>query len=433
MTTRPPPWLPLASAFLAAVLASSDARLDTPEWPQWGGPTRDFRSPSTGLAATWPATGPKALWSRPLGEGHSSIVAAEGLIFTQYRPTKSLLGVVVSKFTGSDPEVVVALDPATGATRWEHRYEAPIVKGMDTEYGLGPHSTPLVVDGRVFAVGMTGRLHALDAKTGTVLWSHDLWNEMGGKVMGRGYSCSPLAYGETIVLTLGGPGQSVVAFRQKDGQVAWKNGRFSPSPASPILVNVDGQDQLVVFNADGIAGLDPNGGATLWTHPHKTDYGLNISTPVWSEGNLLFCSSAYSGGSRLLQLSQSGGKTTVRELWFTSRMRLHFGTAVRIGDFVYGSSGDFGPSFFSAVSVKTGQVAWQDRGLARASFVYADGRLILLDEDGTLALATVSPEGLKIQARAQVLASKAWTAPTLVGRRLYIRDRATIKALDLGA
>lgn len=207
----------------------------------------------------------------------------------------------------------------------------------------------------------------------------------------------------------------------------------SLSPASPILVNVDGQDQLVTFNAEVIAGLDPNGGAILWTHAHQTDYGLNISTPVWSEGNLLFCSSAYSGGSRLLQLSQTGGKTVVRELWFTSRMRLHFGNAVRIGDFIYGSSGDFGPAFFSAVSVKTGQVAWQDRGLARASFVYADGRLILLDEDGTLALATVSPEGLKIQARAQVLASKAWTAPTLVGRRLYVRDRATIKAFDLGA
>ncbi len=82
--------------------------------------------------------------------------------------------------------------------------------------------------------------------------------------------------------------------------------------------------------------------------------------------------------------------------------------------------------------MKTGQVAWQDRGLARASFVYADGRLILLDEDGTLALATVSPEGLKIHSRAQVLTNKAWTAPTLVGRRLYVRDRATIKALDLG-
>ena len=418
-------------SFLAAALAGQAAG-QTAVWPQWGGPTRDFKSASAGLAAAWPAGGPRQVWSRALGDGYSAIVEDGGMLFTQYRPVKGLVGAVVARFTGSDPEVVVALDPETGATRWEHAYEAPIVKGMNTEYGPGPHATPLVGGGRVFAVGSTGKLHALEAKTGKVLWSHDLWDGLGGTVQGRGYSCSPIAYGDTLILSLGGDGQAVVAFRQKDGQVAWKNGRFDPSPASPLLINVDGQDQLVFFNAGGIAGLDPRDGSTLWTHPHRTDYGLNISTPVWGEGNLLFCSSAYSGGSRLLHLAQSGGKTTVRERWFTSRMRVHFGTAARIGDYVYGSSGDFGPAFFSAVDVRTGEVAWQDRGLARASFVVADGRFVLLDEDGTLALASPTPDGLKIHARASVLSGRAWTVPTLVGTRVYVRDRATIKAFDLG-
>jgi hypothetical protein len=214
--------------------------------------------------------------------------------------------------------------------------------------------------------------------------------------------------------------------------VAWKAHDFSPGPSSPLLIDVDGQEQLVLFHADGIVGVDPRGGAMYWQHPHQTQYGLNISTPVWGEGNILFFSSAYTGGGRALRLAQAGGRTTVSELWFTPKMRVHIGNIIRIGDRAYGSSGDFGPAFVTAVDVRTGEVAWQQRNFARANFVHADGKLIVLDEDGTLALASVSPNGLEVHAKASVLTSKAWTVPTLVGSRLYLRDRATIKALELG-
>ena len=173
-------------------------------------------------------------------------------------------------------------------------------------------------------------------------------------------------------------------------------------------------------------------GASLWNHPHKTDWGLNISTPVWGEGNVLFISSAYSGGSRALHLAQSGGKTTVRELWFNNKMRIHIGNAIRIGDYLYGSSGDFGPAFVSAVEVKTGKLAWQDRGFSRAFFLLAEGKLVILDEDGTLALATATPAALTVHSKAEVLSGRCWTAPTLVGTRLYLRDRTQVKAVELG-
>jgi hypothetical protein len=112
-------------------------------------------------------------------------------------------------------------------------------------------------------------------------------------------------------------------------------------------------------------------------------------------------------------------------------MRIHIGTSIRLRDIVYGSSGDFGPAFLTAVEIKTGKVLWQDRSLSRANLLYADGKLILLDEDGQLALATVSETGLKILAKVQLLSNNAWTAPTLVGTKLYVRDRKMIMALDL--
>ena len=180
--------------------------------------------------------------------------------------------------------------------------------------------------------------------------------------------------------------------------------------------------------------MDPSHGQTLWSHPHKTDWGLNISTPVWSPGDhLLFVSSAYSVGSRAIELHRRVDKTTVAEKWFSNRMRVHIGTVIRVGDYAYGSSGDFGPAFITAVDMKTGKIAWQDRSFSRAQLLYADGKLILLDEDGHLGLATVSPEGMKVLARATILDHLSWTPPTLSGTKLFVRDRKTIAAFDLGS
>ena len=112
-------------------------------------------------------------------------------------------------------------------------------------------------------------------------------------------------------------------------------------------------------------------------------------------------------------------------------MRVHFGTCIRVGDYVYGSSGDFGPAPFTAVNVKTGRIAWRDRSFARASFVFADGHFIILDEDGHLALAALTPEGIKVQSKIELLTSLSWTPPTLAGATLYIRDRKSVMAFDL--
>ncbi|HWS52709.1 MAG TPA: PQQ-binding-like beta-propeller repeat protein [Pyrinomonadaceae bacterium] len=387
-------------------------------WEQWGGPTRDFAVKTKGLAAAWPEKGPRQLWKRELGEGYSAVVSDGATLYTMY--------------SRGTQEVVVALAPDTGKTVWEHVYEAETA-GMNFEFGRGPHSTPLVSAGRLFAVGSTGKMHALDLKTGKVAWSHDLWKEYGGTRMERGYSCSPVAYKGHVIVFVGGRGQAVMAFDQRDGKVAWKRQDLELSPNSPLIINVGGQDQLVAFMAAQVVGLDPANGDLLWSHAHPTDFGLNMSTPVWGGDGLLFISSAYSGGSRVLKLERGrDGKTTPAEVWFHRRLRVHHGNAVRIGDHVYGSSGDFGPSFVAAVDVKTGKILWQDRSFSKANFVLADGRLIILDEDGHLALADASPAGLKVISKVPLLEKTAWTVPTLVGTKLYVRDRRSIVAVELG-
>lgn len=407
---KPQPKVPVQTA--------QGAQTGAPEWPQWGGPNRNFKVSSGALRESWPAGGPKQLWSRSLGEGHSSILVDNGRLYTMY--------------SSGSREFVISLDATTGKTVWEYAYDTTLA-GLDLEYGKGPHSTPLIVGNLIYTVGVAGRMHALDKRTGKVVWQHDLWGDYGGERDSRGYSPSPIAYKNNVIVIVGGKnGQSLMAFDQQSGNIAWKNLNYAPAPASPVIVNVSGQDQLVYFSTDEIVGCDPHNGAYYWHYPHKTQYGLNISTPAWAEDNVIIMSSAYGTGSRAIQLTRNGNQTTAKQLWVNNKMRVHIGTIIRLGEVAYGSSGDFGPAPFTAINVKTGQIAWQDRAIGRASFLYADNKLILLDEDGTLALAKPGASGLNILAKAAVMKNVAWTVPTLAGTRLYLRDRRTIMALDLG-
>ncbi len=391
-------------------------------WHQLGGPTRNFQVDSAPLAGTWPDDGPPILWTRPLGEGYSSIVVDGDLLVTMYR--------------AQDEEVIVGLDAASGATRWRHAYPAPLAHNGYVDVwlnasGPGPYSTPLLAFGSVFAVGIDGALHVLEAETGLVRWSVNL-AERFELAEYNAFASSPLAFDGTVILPLGGSGAGVVALNPASGAVVWRSESFAVAPGSPVLIRVEGRDQLVVVGQQELVGLDPGDGRVLWRHPHENELGLNLSMPVWGADERLFMSSAYGSGSRMLTLSVIDGRTTPEEAWSTNRMRIHFTNALRVDGMVLGSSGDFGPAFLTALDASTGEELWRDRSFARAHLVYADDKVILVDEDGELALASVTDDGLDVQARHALLTENAWTPPTLVGRTLYVRDRKDIVALDIG-
>jgi len=421
----------LATLVTVAPLAAQDSDPTQGEWRQWGGPNRNFITEASGLADQWPDSGPPLLWSRPLGLGHSAIAVDDGMLYTLYRP-----GEQISR-TGpwEDREVVVAMDAGTGETIWEHEYSS---QPLNFTNGAGPHSTPLIVGDLVFTAGTNKQIFALDKKTGDIVWSIDLVAEYDAPptlirpAVKAGFAQSPLAYRDTIIMQVGGDQQAVMSFRQSDGSVVWRTGDFLVAQAAPILIDVDGQTQVVIFGGRTINGLDPVTGEILWSHPHDTNSDMNNSTPIWGPDNILFLSSAYNMGSRALRLTRDGNATRVEELWYSNRLKFMFSNAVRLGDHIYGTDAAFGPAIFVAIDVQTGEAAWQQRGFGRSSLIYADGKAIIIDEDGRLVLATLSPEGIHILAETDVFNTVSWTVPTLVGTTLYARDRAKIVAYDLG-
>ena len=398
-----------------------NAQTDPVGWPQFGGPTRDFRILTTPLADDWYALTPTPLWARSLGEGYSSILVDDDRLVTMYRE--------------DNEEVVIALAADSGETRWRYAYEAPLLHDGYFEVwlnsaGPGPYATPVLADGAVFTIGVNGQLHALDARTGSLRWQENLV-ERFDLVDYNAFASSPLAFEGTVILPLGGSGQGVVAFDQQDGSVVWQSEPFDLGPGSPSLIELDGRSQLVVLGQQEVVGLDPRDGHRLWSHPHPNELGLNISVPLWDHDERLFVSSAYDGGSRLIRLSHVDGRTTAEEVWSTNRMRVHFGNAVRVGRLILGSTGDFGPAFLAALDIDTGEEVWRERTFARAHLLEVDGRVVIVDEDGELAVASVNESGLEVHMRMTALTENAWTPPTLVDGVLYLRDRSDIRALVL--
>jgi outer membrane protein assembly factor BamB len=406
---------------LSVAIIASAAPAARAQWAQWGGPHQDFKADCKGLAAEWPDDGPKKIWTQKLGQGYSAIVTDGDRLYTMYR--------------ADEKEIVVALDAKSGERAWEYKYDAPVHEGHVVVFGTGPRATPLVYDNRVYAIGVAGKMNCLDCKTGKLIWSQDLWgDDFGGTFLNHGYASSPIGYKNLIIAMVGGKGHSIVAFDKKSGKIAWKKHDFENSYSTPKLVKVDGEDQLLCFMATEIAAIDPQTGDLQWSLPHENQWKQNITLPIWDEKDHLLFITSMGPGSKGLKLTHNGKKTEVTEAWANKKVGVHHTNAIQVGDCVYTSTGGAGggPSLFYAVDIKTGKTKWKERGFSKANCLYADGKLIVLDEDGNLGLVEPSAEKFKIIAQTPLLSKVSWTVPTLVGTTLYIRDQNEVVALDLG-
>jgi hypothetical protein len=275
----------------------------------------------------------------------------------------------------------------------------------------------------------------LDKGTGKEIWAHGLISEMGGTHLVYGYASHPIAYRDMVIVPVGERGQALVAFRQSDGGIVWKRGDYRNAYSSPLLITVGGLEQLVIVMQDFVAAFNPVNGDPQWQAEHKADFGLSVSAPLWSTGDLLFVSSEYNAGGRVLELKREGNGVRSSQLWHNPRIKLHHGNAIRHGDLIYTiSGGKGGPAFLTSIEAASGKIVLQDRSYGKASFLdLGAGRVMILTSEGELQLARLAPDKIQVEARAQVAQSNAWTPPTLAGSRMYVRDRHSVTALDLAA
>lgn len=401
---------------VVGIVAAEGISTVNAQWTQWGGPKCDFSVETSGLAKEWSSEGPKKLWSRSLGDGYSAVLVDDGKLYTMYRADKK--------------ERFICLDAKTGETKWEYAYDSDARPNHAMEFGDGPRATPLIIGDKLFGIGVSGVMHCVDKNTGKVNWKHDLWTEYEGNVLPHGYSSSPLAYKDMVIALVGGKDAAIVALKQSDGALAWKGMSFENSYSTPQILKINGEDQLVTFMATEVVGVNPNDGKLLWSHPHENQWKQNVSLPVMI-GELLFVSSN-DAGAKGLKITKKGDKYEVEEAWTLRKAQFYHVNTVHQGEMVYGSINSTATGFMAGVNAKTGDLLWRERGFAKANCLLADGKLIILDEDGQLALATANPKGLTIHSKVDISESVCWTVPTLVGKTLYFRDKKDIAAFDLG-
>jgi len=404
MRKWPAAWILITVCLLGTAQAGED-------WPQWGGPERNFTVEGRNLSRSWGEKGPPALWARPLGGGFASIVSDGRSLFTMFR--------------AGDEEVVIALDPASGKTRWEHRYAAPIPQtpALSTQYGKGPNATPLLIDGKVVTLGFTGHVRCLDTAKGELQWSHDLGGKYEVKIPYFGHAASPLAVGKNVVIVAGG----LHAFNLGSGEVAWQNRDFEGSYGSPVLVTAGGKTQIVTPVSANLASFDATTGKTNWSVELKNEWGTILTSPVTDGDGRIFISAAQAGS---ILVDPTAASAEGRRIWKAEATQIAHSNAVRSGKWVFGSVGE-SASFMSATSLEDGSQAWKERGFAQANLVRVGDVFLLLDFDGELALVELSGEGMKVVTRASINDKPTWTPPTLIGTTLFVRDEARILALDL--
>jgi outer membrane protein assembly factor BamB len=359
------------------------------------------------------------IWSRPLGAGYSAIAYHDGRLYTLYLEDEN--------------DVVTALRADDGVMVWEYRYPSRFHSENDRQYGSGPNAMPLILDDRIITLGFDGTLSCLAIETGRRLWSLELVDDLAGQVLDFGNSSSPVPFEESVIILVGGSRQAVVALDPADGSVIWSSEPGRVSYGTPIVIEVDGQYQLVYQSEEEIIGLDARTGESTWRYPSFNRNRDNISIPIWGEeDHLLWTSAQPDGDTRVLRLQRVGNRTSAQPVWSSRKIHIHFWNAIRLGNHVYASIGGYG-THMACVDFRTGDIRWRKRIFRRANLLNAGERTILLDERGKLAVVELSPEGMTILAQAKISDDRTWTVPTLVGTTLYVRDQTTIRAYELGS
>lgn len=389
------------------------------DWPQWRGPNRNGISAETGLLPQWPKEGPKLLWQvSDAGSGYSTPAVAGGRFY-------------LLSSEGVENESVQARDLKDGKLVWSVRIGAVGNPKQNPNFPTA-RSTPTVDGDRLFALGSDGDLVCLETGSGKVVWKKSLRADFGGKPGTWAYAESPLVDGDTLVCSPGGTVATMVALRKATGETIWKCALpegDEAAYASAQVVETGGVKQYVQLLQKGLTGVEARTGKLLWRYPRAVSkFNANIPTPV-ADGAIVYAGAAGTGGGAVKLVAKDGG-IEAQELYFEAKLPTAIGGGVKVGDCLYGTTGQA----MLCVDFATGRVKWEERALGAASLCYADGRLYLHGENGEVALVEPSADGYREKGRFTPPEppkhgnpmEKSWAYPVVADGRLLLRDHGSL-------
>ncbi len=388
----------------AAVAAASDA-----EWPGFRGPQRDSVVRGVRIDPDWAASPPVELWRRPIGPGWSSFAVRGDRLYTQEQR--------------GEEEVVSCYGAATGEPIWIHR---DATRFWEANAGAGPRSTPTLHGERVYTLGATGTLNALDAADGRVVWSRNAATDAQVEVPFWGFAGSPLVVGDLVVVAVSG---RLVAYGRDSGEPRWSGPETRGSYSSPHLVTLDGVPQILMMNGAGIASYGPADGTRLWEH--ALPGAVIVQPALTADGGLLISTNGSAGGDGVHRVSAAHGPGgwTAEKSWTSIGLKPYFNDLVVHEGHAYGFDG----RILACIDLGGGERKWKGGryGHGQMLLLPEQDLLLVLSEEGELVLVKASPDSFTELARRPAIQGKTWNHPVLVGDLLLVRNSEEMAAFRL--
>jgi outer membrane protein assembly factor BamB len=379
-------------------------------WPGFRGPGRDSVIHGVRIETDWSKSPPVALWRRPIGPGWSSFAVRGDLLYTQEQR--------------GDEEMVSAYNLTTGKPVWMHR---DATRFWESNGGAGPRGTPAVSGGRVYTLGATGILNALDAGNGAVGWSRNVGTDTSVEVPGWGFASSPLVVNDVVVVAASG---RLAAYEVTTGQPRWFGPTGGAGYSSPHLATIDGVPQVLLLRGSRTISVAPADGTLLWEHTWLP--GVSIVQPaVIADGDVLINSADAMGGNGIRRLAVARGPAgwKVEERWTSRGLKPYFNDLVVHKGHAFGFDGNI----LSCIDLADGTRKWKGGRYGNGQLVLLADQdvLLVLSEEGELALVSATPDQFTELAHVPALNSKTWNHPVLVGDVLLVRNDHEMAAFRL--
>ena len=390
-----------------APLPSAPATAETgADWPGFRGPARNDIIRGVRIETDWSASPPVPLWRRPIGPGWSSFAVHGNLLYTQEQR--------------GDDEVVSCYKVTTGEPVWRHR---DVARFWEANAGAGPRGTPTLSGGRVYTFGGTGILNALDARDGAVVWSRNAASDTHAKLPGWGFASSPLVVADVVIVATSG---ALVAYDRATGDPRWFGPAGGEGYSSPQLLTIDGVTQILQLNGDGATGVAPTDGTMLWKYPWP---GCPIVQPALTADGDILISVSSGSGMRRIAVAHGPGGWTVEERWTSIGLKPYFNDFVVHNGHAFGFDG----SILACIDLEDGKRKWKGGRYGNGQLVLlADQDLLLvLSEEGELALVGATLAQFTELARFPAIEGKTWNHPVLIGDTLLVRNGQEMAAFRL--
>ena len=434
--------------FLLVCFTSSNVSAE--DWTQWAGNDRQGNWNETGILDRFPTEGLKPAWVVPIGSGYSGPVIANGKVYVlDYRPkpeTKTLEAV----------ERVLCLDEKSGEILWSHEWETHYRRQMHS-YATGPRATPLVYDGKVYALGATGYVHCLDAEKGDVIWKIDALEKFDAKVPTFGVSAAPVAWKDTVIFACGGSDGLLRALDKQTGKEKWKalQAKHELPYSPPVIYKVAGKSQLIQWSQQQLSSFNPDDGKLLWQVPFESKANMALGRPVLADDHLLV--SGFYDGSMLVKVTPSGARVVWKNGGKGERPKdtksLHsvISTPIIEGEHFYGTC-SYGE--LRGLSLKDGSRIWERKDITRqgrwgSMFWVKNGNRYFVNNDlGELLIMQFTPKGPKVLDRTKLIkpdtqcgygprrfadALVNWVHPAYANGHIIIRNDSEIRRVSLKA